>query len=78
MTDSMSPPPMSYSGYYQTGTLTDDQELTRVGPGTACGEYMRRFWWPVAMVEQVTELPFLIKVLGEDLVLFRDLSGRYG
>ena len=30
------------------------------------------------MVEQVTDLPLLIKVLGEDLVLFRDLSGRLG
>ena len=67
-----------YSGYYQTVVLTDDQELTRTGPGTPCGEYMRRFWWPVAMVEQVTDLPLLIKVLGEELVLFRDLSGRLG
>ena len=66
MTDSMTPPPMSYSGYYQTGALTDDQELTRVGPGTACGEYMRRFWWPVAMVE-VKDLPSLLRVLGEEL-----------
>ncbi|HHZ73247.1 MAG TPA: aromatic ring-hydroxylating dioxygenase subunit alpha, partial [Gammaproteobacteria bacterium] len=78
MTDSMTPPPMSYGGYYQTGTPADDQELTRVGPGTPCGEYMRRFWWPVSMVEQVTDLPLLIKVLGEELVLFRDLSGRLG
>jgi len=27
MTDSMTPPPMSYGGYYQTVVLTDDQEL---------------------------------------------------
>ena len=68
----------SYSGYYQTSVLTDDEELTHTGPGTPCGEYMRRFWWPVAMVEQVTDIPLLIKVLGEELVLFRDLSGRLG
>ena len=69
---------MGYSGYYRTTPLTDDQELTRVGPGTPCGEYMRRFWWPVSMAEQVTDIPLLIKVLGEELVLFRDLSGRLG
>ena len=78
MAKSMTPPPMSYGGYYQTSVLTDDQELTRTGPGTPCGEYMRRFWWPVAMVEQVTDVPLLIKALGEELVLFRDLSGRLG
>jgi len=39
---------------------------------------MRRFWMPVAMTEEVGELPALVKVLGEELVLFRDLSGRYG
>ena len=67
-----------YRGYYQTEVPIDDQELTRTGPGTPCGEYMRRFWWPVAMVEQVTDLPLLITVLDEELVLFRDLSGRLG
>ena len=69
MTESMTAPPMSYGGYYQTVVLTDDQELTRTGPGTPCGEYMRRFWWPVAMVEQVTDLPLLITVSYTHLTL---------
>ena len=30
-----------------------DPELTEVGPGTPCGEYLRRFWMPVAMTDQV-------------------------
>ncbi|HAC86533.1 MAG TPA: (2Fe-2S)-binding protein, partial [Gammaproteobacteria bacterium] len=68
MTNSKMSMPTPYGGYYQTATPLDDQELTRTGPGTPCGEYMRRFWWPVAMVEQVTDLPLLIMVLGEELV----------
>ncbi|MGQ0662990.1 MAG: aromatic ring-hydroxylating dioxygenase subunit alpha [Pseudomonadota bacterium] len=39
---------------------------------------MRRFWQPVAMTQEVTDLPLRIRILGEDLVLFRDKSGRYG
>ena len=39
----------SYTGYYQTDVLQEDTELTHIGPRTPCGEYMRRFWQPVAM-----------------------------
>ncbi|MEE8303712.1 MAG: aromatic ring-hydroxylating dioxygenase subunit alpha [Candidatus Tectomicrobia bacterium] len=67
-----------YNGYYRVSNGEPDPQLTQVGPGTACGEYLRRFWMPVAMTEQVGELPTVIKVLGEELVLFRDLGGRYG
>lgn len=67
-----------YNGYYRSSQGEPDLELAQVGPGTPCGEYMRRFWMPVAMTEEVGELPALVKVLGEELVLFRDLSGRYG
>lgn len=56
-----------------------DPELTEVGPGTACGEYMRRFWMPVAMTNQVGDLPYRIRILGEDLILFREKKeGRLG
>lgn len=58
------------------GTFLD--ELTLVSPGTPCGEFMRRYWQPVAMVRDATTTPRLIKVLGEELVLFRDRSGRPG
>ena len=67
-----------YNGYHRRTAGAEDSELTRVGPDTPCGEYFRRFWLPVAMTEQVSALPLLIKVLGEELVLFRDLEGRYG
>lgn len=68
----------SYAGYYQRDTPAEDPELTHVGPGTACGEYMRRYWQPVAMTNEVNDLPVAIRILGEDLVLFRDHSGRLG
>ena len=67
-----------YGGYHQREVPQEDPELTHVGPGTPCGEYMRRFWWPVCLSEQVTELPLAIRILGEDLVAFRDKSDRIG
>ena len=56
-----------------------DPELTEVGPGTPCGEYLRRYWLPVAMTDQVDELPYRLRILGEDLILFREKGeGRLG
>ena len=49
-----------------------DPELTRVGPGTPCGEMMRRYWQPVCLGADLTDLPKRIRILGEDLVAFRD------
>ncbi|MEX2202285.1 MAG: aromatic ring-hydroxylating dioxygenase subunit alpha [Dongiaceae bacterium] len=68
----------AFSGYHVRTDRQPDDEVTRVGPGTPCGEYLRRFWHPVAMTQDLGELPLTIRVLGEDLVLFRDLAGRYG
>ena len=73
--DLSSPP---YGGYHQTAALAADAELTHVCPGTPGGEYLRRFWHPVALTIAVSELPKLVRVLGEDLVLFRDGNGRFG
>lgn len=55
-----------------------DPELTRVGPGTPCGELMRRYWQPVCTSRNLGDLPRRIRILGEDLVAFRDGSGRPG
>jgi phenylpropionate dioxygenase-like ring-hydroxylating dioxygenase large terminal subunit len=67
-----------YGGYYQSEEPAEDAELTHVGPGTPCGEYLRRFWQPVAFSHELKDLPVRLRILGEDLVLFRDLSGRVG
>jgi phenylpropionate dioxygenase-like ring-hydroxylating dioxygenase large terminal subunit len=56
----------------------DDADLTRTGPGTKMGEYLRLFWQPVCLSIELTELPKAITILGEPLVAFRDRSGRVG
>ena len=58
--------------------LEPDRELTQVGPGTPGGEYLRRFWHPIALTSMVTDLPLRVRRLGEDLILFRDGEGNYG
>jgi phenylpropionate dioxygenase-like ring-hydroxylating dioxygenase large terminal subunit len=67
-----------YGGYYQNKVPAHDPELTETGPGTPLGEYMRRFWHPVCMAMELTDTPRFLKILGEELVAFRDGSGRIG
>jgi 5,5'-dehydrodivanillate O-demethylase len=57
-----------------------NETLTRVGPGTPAGALLRRFWLPIATEADLTgERPVKkVRVLGEDLVLFRDGQGRFG
>ena len=54
--------------------------ITRTGPKDACGKLMRMYWQPAALVDELTgPRPVKpVKLLGEDLVLFRDEQGRYG
>jgi phenylpropionate dioxygenase-like ring-hydroxylating dioxygenase large terminal subunit len=52
--------------------------LTQVGPGTPCGDLFRRYWQPVGASKDVTTRPQKVRILGEDLILFRDGSGRAG
>src|SRR5437867_3252784 len=58
----------------------ENERLTRVGPGTPAGELLRRYWYPVAFAAELTdENPTrFVRILGEDLVLFRDKSGNVG
>jgi len=67
-----------YQGYQRPQQGASDAELTATGKDTACGEYLRRFWQPLALSSEVGELPGLVRLLGEDLVLFRDGSGELG
>ena len=57
---------------------SSDDELTQVGPGTPCGEYMRRYWQPFVQSADLNATPQNLRVLGEDLVMFRDGQGRAG
>ncbi len=67
-----------YSGYFHSEAPDDDRELTRVGPGTPAGEYLRSFWQPVLLTRQLKDLPVAITRFGEELVAYRDKSGRIG
>ncbi len=64
-----------------------NQLITRIGPGTPCGELMRRYWQPAALVDEfdprldprMADRPVkAVRLLGQDLVLFRDGEGRFG
>ncbi len=67
-----------FDGYHRREVPPPDPELTQVGPGTPCGEYLRRFWQPVAFVRDLAATPLRVQILGEDLVIFRDRGGRVG
>jgi 5,5'-dehydrodivanillate O-demethylase oxygenase subunit len=57
---------------------TDNIHLGETGKGTPMGEMLRRYWWPVGISADLLLKPTLIRLLGEDLVLFRDSDGRPG
>ena len=67
-----------FGGYFTNKEPGHDKELTEVGAGTPTGEYMRRFWHPVCMTMELTDTPRFLKILGEELVCFRDGSGHIG
>jgi phthalate 4,5-dioxygenase oxygenase subunit len=69
---------------WRTAPMTTQKEndlLTRVGPGTPMGELMRRYWIPAGFSHQLAERdapPLRVRLMGENLVLFRDTQGRVG
>jgi nitrite reductase/ring-hydroxylating ferredoxin subunit len=67
-----------YGGYWHRHVPEEDAELTHVGPGTPGGELLRHYWQPIAFSHEVKDLPIRLRILGEDLVLFRDRGGRVG
>jgi phenylpropionate dioxygenase-like ring-hydroxylating dioxygenase large terminal subunit len=67
-----------FGGYFHRDVVVEDTELTHVGPDTPCGEYMRRFWQPVCYADDLKDVPQPITLLGEELVVFRNLSGEVG
>jgi phthalate 4,5-dioxygenase len=64
-----------------------NKRLTQVGPHSPCGDLLRLYWQPVALLDEfnaqldpkMQERPLkAVRVFGEDLVLFKDHSGRFG
>jgi 5,5'-dehydrodivanillate O-demethylase len=59
-------------------TKEQNERLTRVGPGTPGGELLRRYWQPLCPSGEITEAnpKKRIRIMGEDLLVFRDVSGK--
>ena len=64
-----------------------NQRITQIGAGTPCGALMRRYWQPVALLDEfdprldprMAERPLkAVRLLGQDFILFRDATGQYG
>src|SRR3990167_491621 len=58
--------------------LDDNELLTRIGPNTRMGALLRRYWWPAGFSDRIGNKPMPVRMLGEDLILFRDGAGRVG
>ena len=59
----------------------DNEFACRVGPGTPMGELFRRFWLPAMLADELPKAdcpPVRLRLLGEDLIAFRDTNGRVG
>ncbi|MGH7091287.1 MAG: Rieske 2Fe-2S domain-containing protein, partial [Stellaceae bacterium] len=62
-------------------TREQNERLVRVGRGTPCGELFRRYWQPACISTELPEpdcAPVRVRLLGENLVAFRDTSGKLG
>ena len=64
-----------------------NERITRIGPQTPCGRLMRKYWQPIALLDEfdprldprmATRPLKAVRVLGQDFVLFRDEKGQYG
>src|SRR5436309_1069134 len=62
-------------------SATDNEILSRVGPGTPMGDLVRQYWLPVMQSSELGETdgrPMRVRLAGEDLILFRDSDGKIG
>jgi len=67
-----------FRGYKQAIVPKIDEGLVRTDSKTPTGEYLRRYWHPVALTSEVSEVPKEIRILGEDLVIFKTTKGNIG
>ncbi|MDE3205624.1 MAG: Rieske 2Fe-2S domain-containing protein [Acidobacteriota bacterium] len=60
-------------------TKEQNEELTRVGPGTPMGALLRHYWYPVCFERQLDEFPVKkVRLLGENFAVFKTPEGQYG
>jgi len=68
----------NFRGYKQSKLPKSDETISQTDPGTLCGEYLRRYWHPVALTSEVSTTPLQICILGEDLVIFKTTENKIG
>jgi len=78
MTQSETPVSIDTGTGYELPEPHSETDLVDVDRGTRAGELLRRYWHPFGVAADATDVPKKVRVLGEDLVLFRDGSGRAG
>ena len=66
------------SAYRRARAVPVDDEVVRVGRGTDGGEYLRRAWQPVCLSQELGDVPKVVRLLDEELVLFRTQAGQLG
>ncbi|WP_310526422.1 Rieske 2Fe-2S domain-containing protein, partial [Nocardioides sp.] len=60
-------------------TVEQNEEMTRVGPGTRMGELLRRYWYPIAFEQDFDTKPSkTVRLLGENWTLYKTPAGKYG
>ena len=69
---------MTRLGFKRSKKKVTLADIPRVGPGTPAGEWFRRYWLVVGVARDLYDIPQALKILGEELVLFRDPNGRLG
>jgi len=67
-----------FRGYNQAIVPKIDEGLAHTNSKTPSGEYLRRYWHPVALTSEVSKIPKEIRILGEDLVIFKTTKGNIG
>jgi nitrite reductase/ring-hydroxylating ferredoxin subunit len=67
-----------FAAYYRARNVERDHEIVQVDRGTPGGEYLRRTWQPVCLAEEIGDLPKVVRILGEDFVVFRTRRGDVG
>src|SRR5580658_6233326 len=83
------PPSLTFRGHHKRrSSVTQDRMheqrnrwglLTQTGAGTPMGDLLRRYWWPIAGVSELDDAPTKpVRLMGEDLALYKDRSGCYG
>ena len=60
-------------------TAETNERLTQTGPGAPAGKFLRMYWWPIAAYDDLEKEPVQpVRLLSEDMTLFKDLKGNVG